>query len=136
MLPIAAAVIALQPLLDHAMSHLHIPETTRVRIEVSDRSPMDTTQYMNTSNKPIAWVQDKRWGYMISVRRSVLEANPPTEKVQWTVFHELCHVVYDWDYIANWGVLSEVARKQREDRAAFCANYLMSRHFKECRRKK
>jgi IrrE N-terminal-like domain len=124
----AAALITLQSLLDHAKTHVHIPETTPVQIQVSDRSPMDT---QHATNLPIAWVEYKSWGYLISVRRSTLKRS--LKQQEWTVFHELCHVVYDYDYIANWSALSPGAKQEREDRANTCASELFARHEKECK---
>lgn len=127
----AAAVITLQSLLDHARTHIHIPETTAITIVASERSPMDPP-HMKPGDGPLAWVEDRRWGYRVSLRASTLTTRT-RDQLQWTVFHELCHVVYDYDYIANWGALSEVDRRRREDRATVCAHEVMTRHNKECK---
>lgn len=124
----AAAVITLQSLLDHAKTHIHIPDTIPVHIQASDRSPMDTP---TSTRLPVAWIEDRGWGYMISVRRSTLAR--PKPQLEWTVFHELCHAAYDWDYIANWGALTDIETKEREDRASTCATELLARHQKECK---
>jgi hypothetical protein len=121
----ATALITLQSLLDHAKTHVHIPETTAVHIQTSDHSPMDTP---TSTRLPIAWVEDKGWGY---IRRNTLTRSKT--QLEWTVFHELCHVTYDWDYIANWGALTAVETQRREDRAAACATELLVRHQKECK---
>lgn len=117
----AAAIVTLQMLLEHNRTHISIPNTVIV-IQASEQSPMDD------HITPIAWVGQEPWGYLISVRRSTLTRS--RKHLNETIFHELCHVAYDHDFMGKWGGLSDTENSTREDRAAVCAADLVVRHQK------